>query len=80
MTYDQEETVFKVVATIVVVLMLWLFSVVAFKLAAHAKCLESGYPEVKIAWNYKTYCVNLDGMVVGKVVTVKSLQDSDETN
>lgn len=80
MTYAQKEIVFKVVTAIVAVFVLWTFSLLPVAFIAQAKCLEKGYPESRVVWNYKTYCVNLDGAVVGKVVTVKSLKDSDGTD
>jgi hypothetical protein len=74
------DTLIKILFGIAVTFVLYLFSMLPLMLAAEAGCLEKGYPEATVVWNYKAYCINLDGMVVGKVVSAKSLKDSDETN
>jgi hypothetical protein len=51
----------KVFFAIAAALVLYMFSTLPFAAAAKAKCLENGYSESRVAWNYKTYCVNLDG-------------------
>ena len=37
--------------------------------AAHteAQCLERGYPKSAVTWNFKQYCMNLDGSVTVRV-------------
>lgn len=36
-------------------------------LAAEAQCLERGYPRAAVTWNFRRYCMNLDGSVTVKV-------------
>lgn len=38
---------------------------------AEAKCLAAGYPEVRVTWHLKKYCMNLDGTVT---ITVDELE------
>lgn len=48
-------------------LALWVFSVIVVSLRAEENCLADGYPEARVTWSYKVYCVNLDGAVTTKV-------------
>ena len=44
-----------------------LFVITPVNLATEAECLESGYPKHAVTWNFKRYCMNLEGTVTVKV-------------
>ena len=64
----------KILISIMSVLLGYVLILLVVIAAAKVDCLENGYPETTITWNLKTYCINLDGVVVGKVVNTVSLE------
>lgn len=51
------------VSVILVYLLVFLF--MAAKI--DAKCLEKGYPKAAITWNFKGYCLTIDGVITPRV-------------
>ena len=65
----------KILISIMSVLLGYVLILVVVVSAAKVVCLENGYPETTITWNFKTYCINIDGAVVGKAVNTVSLEN-----
>ena len=68
-----EYFIFKVVLPVIFVLigifMLHLIFIwMPVNLSAEAECLAKGYPRTSTTVTLKSYCMNLDGAVTGKVV------------
>ncbi len=54
---------FTIMGLLSMVAALIIFVMVPISLSAQADCLEAGYPESRVTWNLKRYCMNLDGSV-----------------
>lgn len=44
-----------------------IFVMLPLNALAEEKCLEAGYPKATVTWNYKRYCMNLEGTVTVKI-------------
>lgn len=67
MRLDRFEIGMILVVSPFVVLLVWLLLMLPFLLNVEAKCLERGYPKSSVTWNFKTYCMTLDGAVTVRV-------------
>ena len=71
--FEMEDFIFKVVLPVIFVpisifILYLIFIWFPVHLSAEGKCLAKGYPETSTAITLKSYCMNLDGAVTGKVV------------
>lgn len=41
----------------------WLLIMVFVTAQAERECLNKGFPEAKVAYNFESYCVNIDGVI-----------------
>lgn len=55
---------------VMLLIVLWTISIATFAMVIENRCLELGYPEYRITANFRGYCVNLEGAVVGRVVEI----------
>ncbi len=80
--YIYEELVTKVVIVftlfVVSLSMLFIsvhmFIVMPVQLYHKAKCIEAGYPKAYVTYDFKAYCINLDGSVTAKVIPIEKLK------
>lgn len=71
MRLDAFEWLMLITGAPLLLFLLWmLFVMLPVALVADAKCLERGYPKSSVTWNFKRYCMNLEGTVT---VTVDSI-------
>ncbi len=72
-----EELVTKVVivcAMIAVSLSMYMFIMMPVQLYHTAKCIEAGYPKAYVTYDFKAYCINLDGSVTAKVIPIEDIK------
>lgn len=62
-----EKIIFGALGLLIVVMLYLFFVVLPVSVVATEKCLEAGYPKSAVTWNFKRYCMNLDGTVTVKV-------------
>ena len=53
-----------IAATILYLVFVWM----PFHVANESACLSKGYPETRTTISLDAYCLNIDGVVTGKVV------------
>lgn len=67
MKFDLFDKVMVTVLGTLFVFIIIAISYITVMLNAEAKCLEAGMPKSAVTWNYKQYCMNLEGTVTVNV-------------
>ncbi len=67
-------TVVIVCAIIVVSLSVYMAIMLPAQLYHGAKCIEAGYPKAYVTYDFKAYCINLDGSVTAKVIPIEDIK------
>ncbi len=67
-------TVVIVCAIIVVSLSVHMAIMMPVQLYHKAKCIEAGYPKAYVTYDFKAYCINLDGSVTAKVIPIEDIK------
>ncbi len=69
-----------------VVIQLFVCVIIVFTITTHmilmvpierhfeSKCIEAGYPQAYVTYDFKAYCINLDGSVTAKVIPIEKLE------
>lgn len=58
-----EKIVLFLLAAPATLLTIWTITGLVIAMNAQVECLEQGYPEVVVTYNYDTYCVGYEGVV-----------------
>ncbi len=73
--YEKLVTIVIIVCALIAVsLSMYMFIMMPVQLYHNAKCIEAGYPKAYVTYDFKAYCINLDGSVTAKVIPIEKLE------
>ena len=57
----------RVLPALVALIFIWAVAAGVMSARIQKSCLDAGYPKSEMTWDFEGYCLNLEGVVTGKV-------------
>lgn len=70
--YDFVDGIFAAAGVILTSVLIYAIALGVADAKNEKACLEQGYPLATTTWDFEGYCMNLDGVVTGKVEKLKN--------